>query len=139
MLIPFDSDSANNHYHRHYDQVGAGSDIHIFTGRRFQKGYGLGAIFGNLIRSALPMVKQGMKAIGKTALHTGLKIANDGLSGRNIKQSFARNMNEAGQELLQKSVGALGSTNRNRKNKKKRKVTQQVRRVGTVKPKRRKV
>ena len=136
-LIPFDSDSANDYYHKHYNQIGGG-DIRVFKGGRYQKGYGLGSIFGSLIKSALPIVKQGIKAIGKTALSSGLKVASDGLRGRNLKESFQEHVQDAGNELLHKSLGSLRRVSVGN-NKKKRNKSRPARRISNLQTKRRKV
>ena len=76
------------HYKKFYlDQVGNGN---AFQGAAMQRGYGLGGILGGLFRAATPLLKQGAKVIGKRMLRTGLDIAGDALSGRNVKHSAKR-------------------------------------------------
>ena len=58
----------------------------FFAGAHYQRGHGLGSLFGGLLRSAMPLIKRGAVALGKGALKTGVRIAGDVLSGQNIKK-----------------------------------------------------
>ena len=55
-------------------------------GRRYQRGHGLGSIFGGLFKAAMPLMKKGAKTLERQAFKTGLNIARDVVQGRNIKQ-----------------------------------------------------
>jgi len=74
-----------------------------FQGTRYQRGAGIGNFFGGLLRSILPMVKSAGKAIGKQALHTGLNVASDALSGRNVGESFEEHAKTGTRNLLSKA------------------------------------
>ena len=75
-------DASQKAYEKYYmNQVGSG--LPVYVGSRGQKGHGLGSMLSGLFRSALPMVKQGLSTIGKSALKTGLSIAGDVLEGKN--------------------------------------------------------
>ena len=63
----------------------AGGALPYFVSARGQRGHGFGSLFGGLIRSAMPLIKRGAVALGKGALKTGLRIADDVMSGQNIK------------------------------------------------------
>jgi len=76
----------------------------VFTGPTLQRGYGLGGVLGGLMRAATPLLKQGMKAVGKQALSTGIGLLGDTLQGRNLKVSAKRRLKRAGQQL---ASGAL--------------------------------
>lgn len=135
-IIPFDAEAADNHYHQHYNQTGAGGGISVFRGGQYQRGYGIGSIFGSLIRSALPLVKQGVKALGKSALRTGLRVASDGLRGKNLRQSLKDNARVAGSELIRDS---LDSMMRSRGNKRRRRAPRPVKCRANSKAKRRRL
>ena len=72
-----------------------GGSLPVFHGSRFQKGYGLGAVFKGLFRWALPHLKQGAKAVGKKALQTGVNAAQDALAGENLKVAVTKRVKEA--------------------------------------------
>ena len=48
-----------------------------------QRGYGLGGLLKGLFRAAVPLLKQGAKVVGRTALKTGAQVAGDVLQGQN--------------------------------------------------------
>jgi hypothetical protein len=62
-----------------------GKGYPVFAGRRYQRGHGLGSIFGGLFKAAIPLLKKGAKTLGREALKTGLNIVGD--VGRTIKQA----------------------------------------------------
>lgn len=115
-IIPLDAEATNNSYKKLYDQTGHGM-IPIFTGEKYQTGYGLGSIFGSLLKAALPVVKEGVKSLGKTAVRTGLNIAKDKLAGKSLKDSFSDNVNQAKREVLTNSFNYVTNANQNKKRK----------------------
>ena len=80
------------------DQAGHG--LPAFQGARVQRGHGIGNMFSGLLKSAMPLIKKGSKALGKQVLSTGLGIANDLLSGENIRTSTERRLKEAGRNIM---------------------------------------
>ena len=97
----------SKHYEHYYtQQVGRG--LPVFTGPRTQRGYGLGGILGGLFRSAMPLIKQGVKTLGREVLNTGVGIAQDALDGKNIKTATKTRLHRAGRNLTQKAVRSLG-------------------------------
>ena len=73
----------------------AGGALPYFAGAQYQRGHGLGSMFGSLLRSAMPLIKRGAVALGKGALRTGVRIAGDVLSGQNIKTAAKRRVTDA--------------------------------------------
>ena len=73
----------------------AGGALPYFAGAQYQRGHGLGSLFGSLLRSAMPLIKRGSVALGKGALKTGVRIAGDVLSGQNIKTAAKRRVTDA--------------------------------------------
>lgn len=80
-----------------------GGNLPAFHGARIQRGYGIGSFLKGLFRSAVPFIKDGAKAVGKTALATGLNIANDVMTGRDMKSSARTRALEAKNSLKNKA------------------------------------
>lgn len=99
----------NKHYEHYYTQQ-VGKGLPVFTGPRSQKGYGLGGILGGLFRSAMPLIKQGAKTLGREVFNTGIGLAQDALEGKNIKTAARTRLRQAGRNLSQKAVRKLGAS-----------------------------
>jgi hypothetical protein len=56
------------------DNTVSDQTLGVFAGRRYQRGHGLGSIFGGLFKAAMPLLKKGAKTLGREALKTGLNI-----------------------------------------------------------------
>ena len=84
--------------------VGGGN---YFSGAPLQRGHGLGNILGGLFRSALPMIKQGAKVIGKEAVKTGVGVAADVLGGQNIKTATKQRARQAGLNMTSQVMQQL--------------------------------
>ena len=76
----------------------SGGSPRVFRGPVLQRGYGLGNMFKSLSRNLMPTLKEGMKALGKSALHTSLDVLH--VEGRIFKESAKRRMKEQGMRLL---------------------------------------
>jgi hypothetical protein len=94
-------------YHDYYIHQ-AGKRYPVFAGRRYQRGHGLGSIFGGLFKAAMPLLKKGAKTLGREVLKTGLDIAGDVVQGRNIKQAAQSRLKSTGQNLFQKAMDTVG-------------------------------
>ena len=94
-------------YHDYYIHQ-AGKGYPVFAGRRYQRGHGLGSIFGGLFKAAMPLLKKGAKTLEGEALKTGLNIAGDVVQGRNIKQAAKSRLKSTGENLLQKAMDTVG-------------------------------
>jgi len=90
-------------YYVHQAQHGGGT-LPAFHGARIQRGYGIGSFLGGLLRSAVPFLKEGAKAVGKTALRTGLNIASDVMEGKELKSSARTRAIEAKNNLQNKAL-----------------------------------
>jgi hypothetical protein len=75
-------------------QNGRGFDMPYFSGAKYQRGFGLANIFGNLFRGLRSILPNVFKTVGRHALTTGVNIANDMLEGKKIRDV-------AGQHALQ--------------------------------------
>jgi hypothetical protein len=89
------------------EQTGFGGGS--FSGTPYQRGHGLGSMFSGLLRSVFPLFKSAAKAVGKTALKTGLAVASDALHGRDVAESFKDHGRAAASELVDKAQEKLKS------------------------------
>ena len=94
-------------YHDYYIHQ-AGKGYPVFAGRRYQRGHGLGSIFGGLFKAAMPLLKKGAKTLEREALKTGLNIAGDVVQGRHIIQAAKSRLKSTGENLLQKAMDTVG-------------------------------
>lgn len=61
-----------------------GGSIPVFRGARMQRGYGLGGMLKGLFKSAVPILKQSGRLIGKRALQSGINIAQNVMKGNRL-------------------------------------------------------
>ena len=85
-----------NEYYAHQ----AGGALPYFAGAQYQRGHGLGSLYGDMLRSAMPLIKRGAVALGRGALKTGVRIADDVMSGQSIKKAAKRRVTDAGRNLM---------------------------------------
>ena len=117
-----------NHSFEPYYLNQAGSGMSVYRGSTgLQRGYGLGGLLGGLFRSAMPLLKKGAVAVGKEALQTGIDIAQDVISGQNVKTATKRRLKNAGRNMgtkvmkkIQKGKGCVKRQARPQKRGKKR-------------------
>lgn len=71
-----------------------GLGINYFKGEQFQKGYGIGGLFKRFVRwvspfvqKALPVLKEGIKHVGKEVVSSASNIAKDVIDGHNFEES----------------------------------------------------
>ena len=81
-----------------------GNRIPYFSSAPFQRGYGLGSIFGCLAKSIIPLIKLGSKAISKQVLKGGLDFTSDVLEGKDVKQAATDRARSAGSMLLRQAA-----------------------------------
>ena len=78
----------------YHNQAGSGfSDIELYRGSPYQRGYGFGSLFK---RFSIPILKY----IGKQAIRTGVGVGQDILDKKNFKES----LKARGQEGLKKTA-----------------------------------
>jgi hypothetical protein len=71
----------------HFLRQQRGGNIAGYRGERMQRGYGIGGIFKNLARYAIPLFKQGAKVVGKRALQAATEIVQAVLQGKHVRES----------------------------------------------------
>ncbi len=81
-------------YHDYYRNLALGTRQHggfdnmsYFRGSSYQRGHGLGSIFGNIFKGLRAIMPSVFKTVGRHALTTGVNIANDVLEGKKLKES----------------------------------------------------
>jgi len=84
----------------------SGHGVQTFHGVPYQRGGSLGGLFKGLFRMIIPLAKSAGKAIGRQAIHTGLNIANDVLSGQNVKQAAVRRVRIGSKKLVKQAKQA---------------------------------
>ena len=85
-----------------------GGALSYFVGSSVQRGHGLGRLFGGLVRSVAPLIRRGAAAVGERALKTGMQIADDFMTGQNIKQAAKRRVTDAGKDLMRSLLATTG-------------------------------
>jgi hypothetical protein len=93
-------------------QSGSGGRDAFFNGPAYQRGRGLGGLFGKIFRAAVPllkgtvapMLKTGAKAVAKEALRTGVGVAGDMLEGGSGVESFKLRGKAGARRLAQQGV-----------------------------------
>lgn len=124
VFKPIDQNVWEDFFLEQFLQTGHG--MPVFQGTKYQRGSGLGSIFGGLFRSLLPVVKSVGKAVGKQAIHAGLNVASDALSGRNVGEAVQEHSRVGAAHLLDQAKDHIntGPKRRKRKNQKGRGIGQ---------------
>lgn len=101
MIVPYVIDRSDEYYRNYYEnQVGNG--LAVFKGATVQRGHGIGGFFSNLFKGAMPLLKSGLKTVGKELLSAGADIARDALQGEDVGAAAKRRMLVSGDNLLAK-------------------------------------
>lgn len=115
---------------REYDdffqrQVGRGLPVFIGGGGGGLRGNGLSSVLGGLFRSAVPLLKQGGKALLREGGRTGLGLAQDFLAGKDLKTAAQTRAKQAGKRLFQQAVSQVTGVRQPQK---------RIKRTGKAKP-----
>ena len=87
MRRKFCCDASGQLYDDYYKRQ-SGGEMPVFSGRRHQRGHGIGSLLGGVFRRfVVPFVRDNAKKVGLNLLKTGASIASDAISGRSIKES----------------------------------------------------
>ena len=88
------------------NQVGGGQSI--YTGRRYQRGHGLGNVLGSLFRTVAPMLRKTAVSLGKDVLRSGVSAGSraltDIVAGAPVKKLIKRHFVEEGRQLVNKRL-----------------------------------
>ena len=97
------SDPRTNNYLQHYEaQIGGA--LNVYAGHRFQKG---GSWFSKLIGGVGSFFKSLLPGIGKAALPSAIGLAQDLVSGQNIKDAAFGRLKEAGKNVANETLDQL--------------------------------
>jgi hypothetical protein len=97
IYCPCDSDFSKHYQH----QAGSGfSDLTVFKGQPYQRGYGLGSVFK---RFGIPI----LKFLGKQLFKTGVNVGNDILSGSDVRASFKAHGRKGLRTAAKEGLGKL--------------------------------
>ncbi len=102
---------------KYYRDQATQSGHGMYVGLPYQRGFGLGSIFGRIIRGIAPLAKSALKTVGKEALHTGVQIASDALKGEDIAESAKVRGRKAAAILLDKADRKMSGVNKKRRKK----------------------
>ena len=100
----------------YYQQQGrGGQDMRYFSGPAYQRGRGLGGLFGKLFRAAVPIfkhtvtpvLKRGAKFVAKEALKTGVGVAGDMLDGQSGLESLKRRGKAGAQRVAREGLNRM--------------------------------
>jgi len=134
VFVPFNDKVWSDYYLNQAIQSGHGLDG--FQGLPYQRGNGLGSLFGRLFRSILPVArrvgKSALKTIGKEALHMGTNVIGDLTEGQDVKESVKKRGLQATKNLINKAETAVKNQSGGRIGK--RKVVSKVNPVPAKKP-----
>jgi hypothetical protein len=97
----------------------------LMSGYGVQRGYGLGNTFKRFMRWVVPLYKRyaqpklesGLRELGRTAVSTASNIANDAISGRNVKEAAEEHINTAVDSIKDKVEKTLEGKGIKRKKK----------------------
>ena len=87
-------------YLNYYTRQAGGGGLNVFRGGFHQRGHGLGNILSSVFKLIKPLAAQGVKAIGRQALHSGLNAVQDVVQGVPVKQAMKRRATEGAQQLI---------------------------------------
>jgi hypothetical protein len=76
-----------------------------FQGRRFMSGRGLGGVFRNIFRTAMPYLKKGASYLAGQLFNTGGKVLRDVGQGANLKKALRKRAVQTKNRIL-KHTGA---------------------------------
>lgn len=88
-----------------------------YSGALYQRGHGIGGIFGSLFRSLVPLMrntvgpalKHGAKAVAREAVRAGAGVASDVLSGQTLEDSIRRRGKQSTGRLVNRGKRKLAS------------------------------
>ena len=83
------------------NQVGHGLPVFVGGGgRRSYRGHGFGSLLAGIGRAVVPLLKKGGKALLKEGARTGLRVAQDVMSGQRLGSALKQRARQSGKRLL---------------------------------------
>ena len=113
MLVPYVTSDSSGHYRDYYAQQ-KGNGLSVYRGATIQRGHGIGGFFSSLLKGAMPLALNGLKAVGRQAVRSGWNIAKDAISGRDASQSARNNLKSGGDKLVGRLVHSMSNSPRSK-------------------------
>ena len=82
------------------NQVGHGLPVFVGGGGRRYRGHGFGSLLAGIGRAVVPLLKKGGKALLKEGARTGLRVAQDVMSGQRLGSALKQRAGQSGKRLL---------------------------------------
>lgn len=89
------------------EQARTGGVGNHYKRSRIQKGEGLGSFLSSAFSRIFPLIKSGLKTIGRQFLSSGVDVLKDTISGKDIKSSLKDRLKQAGTNLTDKAVNKI--------------------------------
>lgn len=105
-MIRLDMDDPYLKYYTH--QAGSGVS-NVYRGAEYQRGHGIGSFLGGLFRSVTPLLKSGVKALGKEALRSGLGFVGDIVHSVSPKEAVRNRVKEMTGNLKRRADNKIES------------------------------
>ena len=98
-------------FHQYYQRQVGRRVIPYYSGRQFQRGYGLGHFLARLAKGLIPLLqKPFIKKVGKTVKKKLIATALDLSSGKNPKKTVKKRLSETGNALLNQTGSLILKT-----------------------------
>ena len=88
------------------NQVGHGLPVFVGGGGRRYRGHGFGSLLAGIGRAVVPLLKKGGKALLKEGARTGLRVAQDVMSGPRLGSALKQRAGQSGKRLLTKVLSS---------------------------------
>jgi len=106
---------ASRHMYEDYYSRQVGGEIPVFVGSRYQRGHGLGSVLKGIFhRFVIPFFRAHGKTLARSALKTGVDVAEDVLEGRTLKESAKHRIPEGIKRTARTLISQSGSGTRRR-------------------------
>ena len=97
------------------NQVGHGLPVFVGGGgRRSYRGHGFGSLLAGIGRAVVPLLKKGGKALLKEGARTGLRVAQDVMSGQRLGSALKQRAGQSGKRLLKQVLSPSPSRRQKR-------------------------
>ena len=102
--VVFNPDEVDWHayFQRQCQQTGAGADGPFFAGSMYQRGAGIGSVFGKLLRFLVPLFKAAGAEIGREGLAVGSRVLGSVAEGQLLKDAAVNELSTGAQNVLKR-------------------------------------
>ena len=112
---------ANKDLYEQYYSDQCGSGMPVYQGSQIQRGHGLGSVLSGFFRNVWPLIRNGLKSLGRHTFKTGVDVANDVVAGSSFKDSARKRVPEGIKTFVSSQFDQSGSGKRKRRLSLKRK------------------